>query len=76
MRRVGPLIAGVAVLVALWPVTCVSSEDGPTSCRSVVVGLPWGDSADSWGMVVAAAAAALTFVVVRRLLGAGSSRGG
>ncbi|WP_341231250.1 hypothetical protein [Nocardioides salarius] len=76
MRKFGPWVAGAVVLVALWPVVCVSSEDGPTSCRSVLVALPWGDSADSWGMVVAAAAAALTFVVVRRLLGAGSSREG
>ncbi|GHJ61170.1 hypothetical protein NOK12_36880 [Nocardioides sp. OK12] len=74
MRRVGPWVAGAVVLVALWPVLCVSSEDGPTNCRSVLVALPWGEGADSWGMVVAAAAAVLAFVVVRRLLGSGSRK--
>lgn len=68
MRAAAPWIAGVVVLVALWPALCVSSEDGPTSCQSAVtLPLPWGESADTWGMVVAVAAAALTYLVVRRL---------
>jgi len=69
MRTFGPWLAGVVVLVVLWPTVCMSSEGGPTSCQSAVfVPLPWGDSADTWGMVVAAAAAVLAYVAVRHLL--------
>jgi hypothetical protein len=59
----------MVVLVALWPAVCMSSEDGPTTCQSaVLLPLPWGDSADTWGWLAAACAAALTYVVLRRLL--------
>lgn len=70
MRRIVPWLAAVVVLVALWPALCVSQEDGPTSCKSAVfLPLPWGDSADTWGMLTALAAALLTYAVARRLLG-------
>jgi hypothetical protein len=69
MRKVLPWLAAVVVLVATWPTLCVSSEGGPTSCQSAIfLPLPWGDSADTWGMVAAVGAAVLTFFVVRRLL--------
>ena len=70
------LLAGAAaavVLVLLWPVVCMSSEGGPTSCSSLVLPLPWGESADTWGMLAALGAAALTFAVVWLLLGSRSS---
>ena len=61
--------AAVIVLVALWPTVCMSSEGGPTTCQSAVfLPLPWGDSADTWGMVVALGAALVTCLVLRRLL--------
>jgi hypothetical protein len=69
MRTLGPWIAGFIVLVALWPTLCMSSEDGPTSCQSAVfLPLPWGESADTWGMGVAVAAAVLAYFAVRYLL--------
>ena len=69
MRTLGPWIAGFIVLVALWPTLCMSSEDGPTSCQSAVfLPLPWGESADTWGMVVALGAAVLVYFGVRYLL--------
>lgn len=69
MRTLGPWIAGFIVLVALWPTLCVSSEDGPTSCQSAVfLPLPWGESADTWGMGVALGAAVLAYFAVRYLL--------
>ncbi len=66
------LLAGTAallVLVALWPVTCVSTGGGPeTDCTSLVlVPLPWRDNADTWGIVVALAAAALAFLLISRV---------
>jgi hypothetical protein len=65
----GPWIGGFIVLVALWPTLCMSSEDGPTSCQSaVLLPLPWGDSADTWGMLVAVGAAVLAYLAVRSLL--------
>lgn len=69
MRTLWPWITGLIVLVALWPTLCMSSEGGPTSCQSALfVPLPWGDNADTWGMVVAVAAAVLAYVAVRYLL--------
>lgn len=69
MRTLGPWIAGFIVLVALWPTLCMSSEDGHTSCQSAVfLPLPWGDSADTWGMAVALGAAVLAYLAVRYLL--------
>ncbi len=69
MRVLGPWLAGLLVLLALWPAVCMSSEDGPTSCQSAVfLPLPWGESADTWGMLVAAAASVLTYVIFRHLL--------
>ena len=68
MRKIVPWLAAVLVLVALWPTLCMSSEGGPTTCRSMVMPLPWGESADTWGMVVALAAAVLTYVGLRRML--------
>lgn len=69
MRTLGPWIAGFIVLVALWPTLCMSSENGPTSCQSAVfLPLPWGESADTWGMLVAAGAAVLAYLAVRYLL--------
>jgi hypothetical protein len=69
MRTLVPWLAGFIVLVALWPTLCVSSEDGPTSCQSAVfVPLPWGESADTWGMLVAVGAAVLAYFAVRYLL--------
>lgn len=69
MRRLVPWLAAGLVLIVLWPTVCMSSEGGPTSCQSVVLlPLPWGDSADSWGMVVALGAALLTYAILRRLL--------
>jgi hypothetical protein len=68
MRALGPWLAGIIVLVVLWPAVCMSGEDGPTTCQSaVLLPLPWGDSADTWGMVAAVAAATLTFLAVRHL---------
>lgn len=74
MRVLGPWLAGLLVLIALWPTVCVSSEDGPTSCQSVVLPLPWGESADTWGMVVAGAAAVLTYFAARHVLRRTASR--
>jgi hypothetical protein len=69
MRTLGPWIAGFIVLVALWPTVCMSSEDGPTSCQSAVfLPLPWGESADTRGVVVALGAALLAYFAVRYLL--------
>jgi len=68
MRSLGPWIAGVVVLVALWPALCVSEEGGATRCQSVLLPLPWGESADSWGMVAAVGGALLVFFAVRHLL--------
>lgn len=69
MRTLGPWIAGLIVLVALWPTVCMSSEGGPTSCQSAVfLPLPWGESADTWGMVAALGAAVLAYFAVRYLL--------
>jgi hypothetical protein len=69
MRTLGPWIAGFIVLVALWPTVCVSSEGGATSCQSAVfLPLPWGESADTWGMVVALGASVLAYVAVRYLV--------
>lgn len=68
MRTLGPWLAGFVVLIALWPAVCMSEEDGPTTCQSaVLLPLPWGESADTWGMVAAAGAALLTFFAVRFL---------
>ena len=75
MRVLGPWLAGFLVLVALWPAVCMSEEDGPTSCQSAVfLPLPWGESADTWGMVVAGGAAVLTYFAVRHLLRRTASR--
>jgi hypothetical protein len=69
MRKVAPWIVALVVLIVLWPTLCMSSEGGPTSCQSaVLLPLPWGESADSWGMVVAVAAAVIAYVAVRWLL--------
>jgi hypothetical protein len=69
MRAIGPWVTGLAVLVALWPAVCMSSEGGPTSCQSAVfLPLPWGENADTWGMVVAIGAAVLAFLTVRSML--------
>jgi hypothetical protein len=69
MRRVGPVLGAVIVLVALWPTLCVSQEGGPTSCQSAIfLPLPWGDSADTWGMATAIVAAVLMYLVLRRVL--------
>lgn len=68
MRAVVPWLAAAVVLVTLWPVSCMSSESGPTSCSSAVLPLPWGESADTWGMVVALGATVATYVVLRLLL--------
>ena len=68
MRALGPWLAAFIVLVVLWPAVCMSGEDGPTTCQSaVLLPLPWGDSADTWGMVAAVAAATLAFLAVRHL---------
>ena len=74
MRIVSPWLAVLLVLIALWPTVCVSSETGPTSCQSAVLPLPWGESADTWGMVVASVAAVLTYFAVRHLLQRTASR--
>jgi hypothetical protein len=68
MRTIGPWLTGFIVLVALWPAVCMSGKDEPTSCQSVVLlPLPWGESADTWGMVAAVGAAVLAFFAVRIL---------
>lgn len=69
MRTLGPWITGFIVLIALWPTLCMSAEGGPTSCQSaVLLPLPWGESADTWGMGVALAAGVLAYFAVRYLL--------
>lgn len=69
VRRFLPAACALAVLIALWPVLCMSGEDGPTSCQSVVfIPLPWGESADTWGMVVPIVLAVVTYLLLRRLL--------
>ncbi len=69
VRRLIPVVCALAVLVALWPVLCMSGEDEPTSCQSALfISLPWGESADTWGMVVPIVGAVLTFLLLRRLL--------
>lgn len=45
------------------------TQGGPTSCQSAVfLPLPWGESADTWGMVVAVGTAVLAYFTVRYLL--------
>ncbi len=66
--RLLPWLAAVIVAVALWPAVCVSEESGPTSCDSLLLPLPWGDSADTWGWAAAIAAAVLTYFAIRGLL--------
>ena len=68
MRVLLPPTAALLVLVALLPVLAMSQEGGPTTSRSLLLPLPWGDSADTWGYLVAFGASLLTFVVARRLL--------
>jgi hypothetical protein len=69
MRRLVPWLGAIAVLIALLPAVCTSSEDGATTCQSLVLlPLPWGDSADTWGYVVAFAAMLATFLALRLLL--------
>ena len=68
MRTLGPWLVGFTVLVVLWPAVCMSEEDGPTTCLStVLLPLPWGESADTWGMAAAVGAAVLAFFAVRYL---------
>jgi protein-S-isoprenylcysteine O-methyltransferase Ste14 len=69
MRSLAPWIIGFVVLVVLWPTVCASSEGGATTCQSaVLLPLPWGESADSWGMIVAIGAAAIAYFAVRYVL--------
>jgi hypothetical protein len=68
MRVLLPPAAALLVLVALLPVLSVSQEDGPTTSRSLLLPLPWGDGADTWGYAVAVGASLVTFVLGRRLL--------
>ena len=68
MRKVVPWVGALGVLVALLPAVCVSTEGGPTSCRSLLLPLPWGENADTWGWVVAFGAMLATFLVLRMLL--------
>lgn len=63
------MACALAVLIALWPVLCMPEEDGPTSCQSAAfIPLPWGESADTWGMVAPIVGAVLTYLLLRRLL--------
>ncbi len=69
VRRLIPVLSALAVLVASWPVLCMSGEDEPPSCHSaVLIPLPWGESADTWGILVSIVGAVLTFLLLRRLL--------
>jgi hypothetical protein len=70
MRKVWPWVGAIVLLVALWPTVCVSQEGGPaTNCQSaLLVPLPWGESADTWGIVTAIAVAVVAYFVLRRLL--------
>jgi hypothetical protein len=69
MRSLAPGVTALVVLVVLWPTVCMSSEGGPTTCQSaVLLPLPWGESADTWGMGVAIAAAVLAYFAVRYVL--------
>jgi len=76
MRGLVPWVGAIVVLVVLWPTVCLSAEGAPaTSCQSaVLLPLPWGESADTWGMVAAGGAAILTFVVLRKLLRRSTSK--
>lgn len=66
MRSLVPWVLGFVVLVALWPALCMSQEDRPTTCQSaLLLPLPWGEGADTWGYVVAVIAASATFYVAR-----------
>ena len=68
MRRLVSWTAAILVFLALWPTVCGGSEGGPTTCKSaLLLPLPWGESADTWGMVVTVLASAATFVLIRRL---------
>ena len=76
MRRVIPWLAALVVLVVLLPGVCMSEEDGPTTCQSLVLlPLPWGENADTWGWAVAFGAMLATFLVLRLLLGQGPRTG-
>jgi hypothetical protein len=69
MRRLIPWVAAVFVALVLWPTVCVSTEGGPTTCQSaVLLPLPWGDNADSWGIAVALGAALVTYIILHKLL--------
>jgi len=68
MRRMIPWLAALGVLVALLPTVCVSREGGPTSCQSLLLPLPWGENADTWGYVVAFSAMVATFLALRLAL--------
>ncbi len=74
VRRAIPWVAAAIVLVALWPTVCMSQEGGPATCQSaVLLPLPWGTTADTWGWVSAIGAALLTFLALRTPLRHGAS---
>ena len=74
MRAVVPSAAAFLVFVALFPLFGMSqeNEDGLgtslESSRSLLLPLPWGESADTWGYAVTFGASLLTFLLGRRLL--------
>ncbi len=69
MRRLTSWVAAIVVFLALWPTLCVSSEDEATTCKSaLLLPLPWGESADTWGMLAAVVASAATFILIQRLM--------
>jgi hypothetical protein len=76
VRVVVAWLGALLTLLVLWPAVCMSSEDGPTSCVSVLsTPLPWGESADTWGMVAALVASGAVFWLLRTLLRRGRPGG-
>ncbi len=65
VRRLSAWATAILVLLALWPAVCMSSEDEPTRCQSAFfLPLPWGENADSWGIVSALAASIASYFLV------------
>jgi hypothetical protein len=61
-----PWVTAVMILVALWPTLCMSGGRRADHLpERGFLPLPWGESADTRGWLVAIVAAMITFIVLR-----------